>query len=51
MPDNTLTNLKMIILLNMAAVKLKKQDYRDAMEHCNEVSKYSNKVKQFISSP
>ncbi|XP_032663670.1 peptidyl-prolyl cis-trans isomerase D isoform X2 [Odontomachus brunneus] len=36
-PDSTLPDLKMIILLNMAAVKLKKQYYRDAMEHCNDV--------------
>lgn len=48
--DNALTNLKVIILLNLAAVKLKERNYRGAMEHCDEVSKYSNKViKQFIS--
>lgn len=46
MPDSTsdkLTNIKMIILLNLAAVKLKKKDYRNVIEYCNEVSKYSNK--------
>ncbi|XP_014487537.1 PREDICTED: peptidyl-prolyl cis-trans isomerase D isoform X2 [Dinoponera quadriceps] len=37
--DNTLINLKVIILLNLAAVKLRKRIYRDAMGHCNEVLK------------
>lgn len=48
--DNTMTDLKMIVLLNLAAVKLRDKNHRDTMKHCNEVSKHSSKrVKQFIS--
>lgn len=43
MPDTfyaSLVNLRLSLLLNLAAVNLKKKEYRKAIDFCNEVSKY-----------
>lgn len=35
--DEPLIDLKTIILLNLAAVRLKKKEHREAIKFCNEV--------------
>lgn len=37
-PNESLLNTKMTLLLNLAAVKLKKKEHREALDLCTEVS-------------
>lgn len=36
----SLLDLRLVLLLNLAAVRLKQEEYREAIDICNEVSKY-----------
>lgn len=40
MPNYTLKDLITNILLNLAAVKLKRKEYQEAIKFCNDVSRY-----------